>query len=47
MDAATEPFPLFEDADEEAEWFDGYLAFIEQAQPTELPVKTYERTDTN
>jgi hypothetical protein len=41
MDA--EPFPLFDDADDEADWFDEYLGFLEREQPTELPVKTYER----
>lgn len=36
-------FPLFDDADAEADWMSEYLEFVEREQPTELPVKTYER----
>jgi len=45
MDA--EPFALFGSPDEEADWIAEYLGFMEQEQPTELPVKTkpYERID--
>lgn len=43
MDA--EPFPLFDDAESEADWMQEYLEYLENAQPTELPVKTYERNE--